>query len=210
MRLTRIRLTPDHDQTESLLNSLQDLHAAIAASFPTRRGSERILWRLDTPAGQPPTVYVTSPYGPDLEPAEKRLAAGGNIATRDYTPFLNTLTTGQAYRFRIAYNPTRAHTGADKRCRHTAILGYRNQTAWLTDQLTRAGAIVQPDTADTTATTLKFSGREHEITLVQATTDGVLTITDPDTFRRTLTTGIGRAKGYGCGLLTLAPLPRTA
>jgi len=42
------------------------------------------------------------------------------------------------------------------------------------------------------------------VTLVTVTYDGLLEVTDPDALRRTLTRGLGRAKAYGCGLLTLA------
>ncbi|MGY1583834.1 type I-E CRISPR-associated protein Cas6/Cse3/CasE [Streptomyces sp. MN13] len=44
------------------------------------------------------------------------------------------------------------------------------------------------------------------VTVVMVTFDGRLEVTDPDALRRTLTQGIGRAKAYGCGLITLAPL----
>ena len=37
------------------------------------------------------------------------------------------------------------------------------------------------------------------------TFDGSLTVTDPEKLRHALSNGIGRAKGYGCGMLTLAP-----
>ncbi|SFC18797.1 type I-E CRISPR-associated protein Cas6/Cse3/CasE [Streptomyces aidingensis] len=46
------------------------------------------------------------------------------------------------------------------------------------------------------------------VTVVTVTFDGRLEITDPDAMRRTLTQGIGRARAYGCGLLTLAPIVR--
>jgi CRISPR system Cascade subunit CasE len=39
-----------------------------------------------------------------------------------------------------------------------------------------------------------------------ATYDGILTVTDPALLRRALCHGVGRAKAYGCGLLTLAPV----
>ncbi|MFC8247901.1 type I-E CRISPR-associated protein Cas6/Cse3/CasE [Streptomyces chartreusis] len=48
--------------------------------------------------------------------------------------------------------------------------------------------------------------RGKPVTLVTVTYDGRLEITDPALLRRTLTQGLGRAKAYGCGLLTLAPL----
>ncbi|MGW2339472.1 type I-E CRISPR-associated protein Cas6/Cse3/CasE [Streptomyces sp. NPDC001661] len=57
---------------------------------------------------------------------------------------------------------------------------------------------------DKTRTT---SRRGSAVSLVTVTFDGRLQITDPELMRRTLTQGIGKAKAYGCGLLTLAPLP---
>ncbi|PAZ12278.1 type I-E CRISPR-associated protein Cas6/Cse3/CasE [Streptomyces sp. SA15] len=54
------------------------------------------------------------------------------------------------------------------------------------------------------------SRRGKQVSLVTVTFDGRLEVTDPDALRRTLSHGIGRAKAYGCGLITLAPLTRTA
>ncbi|MBZ6282414.1 type I-E CRISPR-associated protein Cas6/Cse3/CasE [Streptomyces olivaceus] len=47
------------------------------------------------------------------------------------------------------------------------------------------------------------------VTLSTATFEGRLHVTDPDALRTTLLAGIGPAKGYGQGLLTLAPLRTT-
>lgn len=48
------------------------------------------------------------------------------------------------------------------------------------------------------------SGRQ--ITLCTAVYDGVLRVTDERALRHALVSGIGRAKGFGCGLLTLSRL----
>ncbi|MFF0713996.1 type I-E CRISPR-associated protein Cas6/Cse3/CasE [Streptomyces bauhiniae] len=48
--------------------------------------------------------------------------------------------------------------------------------------------------------------RGKPVTLVTVTFDGRLEVTDPTALRRALTQGIGRARAYGCGLLTLAPI----
>jgi CRISPR system Cascade subunit CasE len=48
--------------------------------------------------------------------------------------------------------------------------------------------------------------RKLPVSLVTVTFDGRLEVTDPVLLRRTLTQGIGKAKAYGCGLITLAPL----
>ncbi|MCW5250141.1 type I-E CRISPR-associated protein Cas6/Cse3/CasE [Streptomyces sp. SHP 1-2] len=44
-----------------------------------------------------------------------------------------------------------------------------------------------------------------DVRFTRATFDGRLRITDLTAFRRTLTQGVGKAKAYGCGLMTLAP-----
>ncbi|MFF5846364.1 type I-E CRISPR-associated protein Cas6/Cse3/CasE [Streptomyces massasporeus] len=59
--------------------------------------------------------------------------------------------------------------------------------------------------------TLRFRKRPDgpRVTLSTATFEGRLRVTDPDTLRASLLGGIGPAKGYGQGLLTLAPLHTT-
>ncbi|MFI0990485.1 type I-E CRISPR-associated protein Cas6/Cse3/CasE [Streptomyces exfoliatus] len=49
--------------------------------------------------------------------------------------------------------------------------------------------------------------RKSQVSIVTVTFDGRLEVTDPAAMRRTLTGGLGKAKAYGCGLMTLAPLP---
>jgi len=38
--------------------------------------------------------------------------------------------------------------------------------------------------------------------------DGVMKVNDPNRLLETVQTGIGSGKGLGCGLLSLAPIPR--
>ncbi|TDC19416.1 type I-E CRISPR-associated protein Cas6/Cse3/CasE, partial [Streptomyces sp. 8K308] len=45
------------------------------------------------------------------------------------------------------------------------------------------------------------------VTVPTATFEGRLRVTDVEALRAALLTGIGPSKAYGCGLLTLAPLP---
>lgn len=46
-----------------------------------------------------------------------------------------------------------------------------------------------------------------QVVLATATFEGRLRVTDPDLLAEKLLSGVGPAKAYGCGLLTLAPLP---
>ncbi|MER5466458.1 type I-E CRISPR-associated protein Cas6/Cse3/CasE [Streptomyces sp. NPDC002668] len=50
------------------------------------------------------------------------------------------------------------------------------------------------------------ASRRRPVSLVTVTFDGRLEVIDPEALRRTLTQGLGKAKAYGCGLMTLAPL----
>ncbi|MFF5407829.1 type I-E CRISPR-associated protein Cas6/Cse3/CasE [Streptomyces misionensis] len=58
-------------------------------------------------------------------------------------------------------------------------------------------------------TTSPRADRRPPVSLLTVTFDGHLEVTDPQALRRALTQGIGKAKAYGCGLLTLAPLHST-
>src|SRR5699024_12826792 len=73
-----------------------------------------------------------------------------------------------------------------------------------------------PDAQPTAGKRLRFgttaSGRRGErapAAPVTATFERRLRATDPDLLRTTLLSGLGPAKRYGCGLLTLAPLTET-
>lgn len=50
------------------------------------------------------------------------------------------------------------------------------------------------------------SGQSHELTHSSVCFDGLLRITDVDAFRETLASGIGPAKAFGFGLLSVAPV----
>ncbi|MBQ0850337.1 type I-E CRISPR-associated protein Cas6/Cse3/CasE [Streptomyces sp. BH-SS-21] len=55
-----------------------------------------------------------------------------------------------------------------------------------------------------------LSTKEAQVVMNAVTFEGHLRITDPALLTERLLTGIGPSKAYGCGLLTLAPLPEGA
>ena len=55
---------------------------------------------------------------------------------------------------------------------------------------------------------LRFRRQGSTVTLAVAQVDGVIQIQDADAAREALVHGIGPAKGYGCGLMTLAPMTK--
>ena len=62
-----------------------------------------------------------------------------------------------------------------------------------------------PDLAIIGRDIASFRRSGRRVTLARATYQGRLAVTDPDLLRAAMVNGMGPAKAYGCGLLTLAP-----
>ncbi len=229
MYLGRCELNPNRRGAKKLLGSPQAMHAAVLSCFPKSRASEagRILWRIDrTDSGV--FVYVVAGISPDWTSLEEQ---GGwpdssTGAVKNYQPFLDSIEEGQRYSFRLTANP--AHSvrtrpdGQLKRLGHVTV-GY--QEKWLLKKAPTNGFEIPTFTTSvdpqgeaesafqvTSRRVLSFTRQDHEgrrgrITLAQAEYEGLLVVTDRDLLVNALKSGIGRAKGYGCGLLTLAVPP---
>lgn len=218
MFLTRFELNTARRGARDLLTSPHRLHAAVLAAFPTsqREPTEhgRILWRLDQRSRQT-LLYIVSPHHPDLTHLVETAGwpATRSWQTHSYGPLLDRLVAGTQWAFRLAANPvhSRAATPGErgKRYGHVTVA---QQTNWLLDRAQRHGFTVpettgkEPDVAVHARRTWRFPRDGRTVTLATAVFEGRLETTDPDVLRHALTHGIGPAKGYGCGLLTLAPL----
>jgi CRISPR system Cascade subunit CasE len=106
-------------------------------------------------------------------------------------------------RYRITANPItlQPHPANPAKTRRIALNG-PDATAWWSRHATRAGLTVHSADAAVRAFRRRDpTGPCHS--LIQF--DGLATIADADRLRHALTRGIGKAKAYGAGLLTLAP-----
>lgn len=218
MYLTRFRLNPARRGARKLLASPQAMHAAVRAAFADpddhQRDGARTLWRLD--ASGPGTVYLylVSPGRPDLTHLVEQAGwpTTDTWVAREYDGLLDSLRVDQRWAFRLTANPT--HSGRKSpEAKETQRFGYlrpEEQAQWLLERANRHGfaVAVQRDGAPNLAVshrqTLTFKRGMETVTLTTATYDGILEVTDTETFRQALTGGVGAAKAYGCGLLTLA------
>ena len=122
MYLTRIYLNPHRRGAKQLMRSRQMLHAAVLNCFPPGvlddPGAPRVLWRLDRPPaarggaprqGSPScALYISSPVAPDPSHIveEAGYATEGGVVIRDMSTFLEGLSAGQRWGFRLCVNPT--------------------------------------------------------------------------------------------------------
>ncbi|PZG15597.1 type I-E CRISPR-associated protein Cas6/Cse3/CasE [Nonomuraea aridisoli] len=227
MYLTRFRFNTARLGARRLLSSPQRLHAAIMFAFaepPTEpRGGPRVLWRIDRNSRAETYLYIASPAEPDLThlAEEAGWPQTGRWETHDYEPLLSRLTKGDVWSFRLTANPVHSiRRKADEPTKVTAHVSRRHQIDWLLQRQDKAGFVVLEKPAeqrlhdeldqhevvvrDRRQLDFTKAGQRHSVTLVTVTFDGRLQVTDPDAMRHTLTAGLGKAKAYGCGLMTLA------
>ena len=211
MYLSRIALDTKKRETMRALALPQLLHGAVEQSFEGSR--QRNLWRIDwlddvcyllvLSAERPDFSHVAEQFGyPD---SERRWE------TQDYDLLLERLKSGQIWRFRLRANPVRSSSKekdeALGRGKVFAHVTQEQQRQWLITRAEACGFTLEENSFDIVHTQwMKFhKGRDgsREITLRTAAFEGVLTISDLERFKQTLLSGIGRAKAYGCGLLTI-------
>lgn len=234
MYLTRFRVNTARRGGRELLSSPHRMHAAVTMSFPDlppRDGTgPRVLWRVDHNSAAEVLLFVVSPGRPDLthlvEQAGWPASQTPGWQTYDYGPFLDRLTAGSTWAFRLTANPVHSartdRTKDGEPTKRTAHLTARHQTAWLLSRQQGAGFAVVDKPQDKRILQhgdelqmvvrdrrdLKFAkaSEKRTVTITTVTYDGLLRVTDPAVLRRTLAQGLGKAKAYGCGLMTLAPV----
>ncbi|WP_184540756.1 type I-E CRISPR-associated protein Cas6/Cse3/CasE [Streptosporangium becharense] len=227
MHLTRFRFNTARVGARRLLSSPQTLHAAVMSSFaeilPAGDDGPRVLWRIDRTSRAETYLYVVSPAKPDLTHLVEQAGwpETGRWQTYDYEPFLSRLNVGDRWAFRLTANPVHTARRTDQEpTKLTAHVGAYHQLRWLLQRQENAGfkVVEKPSerrllpegdqheliVSDRRQLAFKKTGQRQPVTLVTVTYDGRLEVTDPDALRRTLTRGLGRAKAYGCGLMTLA------
>jgi CRISPR system Cascade subunit CasE len=194
--------------------SAVNLHRRLMSLFPDGNGSDAraklgILFRAeDTPIGT--HLLLQSTYQPDLG----RLPDGyGTAVSRPLDPLLDALRPGLAVRYRCVASPVRkpgATTRAAYRLPPVLALSGAAADEWWARQSDACGLRVLDLTSQPLDTIRGQRGKsgpaaKQRISHNRTRFDGTALITDPELLRTKIVEGIGRAKAYGCGLLSIAP-----
>jgi CRISPR system Cascade subunit CasE len=128
---------------------------------------------------------------------------------------LDSLKAGQRFRFRLRANPCVTRNG-----KRLGLMRLEEQEKWIErkgklhgfslPQLTsfNLSELLQERVDIRISQEQMLRGKQHSgnaIRIFSVLYDGILTVTDPDSFRDALQTGIGHAKSMGLGLLSIAP-----
>lgn len=189
-----------------------------------RTEDQAFLFRVDPLPGGRAMIVVQSGREPDWDYAfhnARHLLAACPV-TRPFDPHF---PNGQSLRFRLLVNPIRkidTKTGADGKRRQGKRVPVPTDRLddWLRQRAESAGFRVerlisvqagylymQRDFTDEKQESTDDAKEIKGIRLRSARYDGILEVTNGDLFRNALMHGIGPAKAFGFGLLSVAPLP---
>ena len=211
MHLSRLLLNARSRQAQRDLANRYELHRTLLRGFPqTLPADERILYRVEEDA-RTETVFVLlqSSSHPDWQ----TLPAAYMLQPAEVKPFSVTLSVGQPLRFRLLANPTRrikrppVEEGEEPSSTRVGLLREEQQLEWLARKAEACGfqllgvhSARQPDV-------IGWQGKGKDgrrLTFQSVLFEGVLRVEEPEFLLRTLKNGIGPAKGFGFGLLSLA------
>ncbi len=168
-----------------------EMHRTLARAAHSE--SERLLWRLEE--DEQPTLLVQTLSEPDwtfLDPAYLRCPPKAKAVHLNFAK-------GQTLRFRLRANPTVKRQG-----KRQALYAIQDQHEWLKRKAEQASFNILGAMAHRQEQ-LRAKRQGKTVTLFAVTFDGHLQVAEPNSFQTALENGIGSAKGFGMGLLSLAP-----
>jgi len=220
--LSELTLDPHNRYTGRLIGDSYELHRYLMKAYPdiADGGAGRVLYRVEIMKHHP-RLLVQSEREPDWE----RLLPQP-ISCRGPKPWEPAFQTGQLLRFRLRANATRCSEGK----RH--LLRTREaQAAWLERKGGQHGFELIPlptgsdwfDAFDDdiepkvevrmARSPLTIGHKPHtddgaslNLTHRGVDFDGALRVVNPEAFSAAIAAGIGPAKAFGFGLLSLAPM----
>lgn len=227
--LSRIWLNPLRTRTQAFLRNPQALHAAVLGGIANQPVTERVLWRLEAAPHRLDLIVLTHsrPSWEHLvEQAGWPGADDAEALVRSYDPLLRAVVRGRQFAFRLKANPTsttkhpQSPTAAQKEQLNRSgrprgvRLAHRtaaHQLAWLCSHVDKWGFRLLRSEDGTPAARvdarerLAFTKGGNSVVLHTATFEGLFSVENPDIAAASLLHGVGPGKGYGLGLITLAP-----
>lgn len=225
MYLSRLVLNPGDRSVRRDLADCQHLHRTILSAFPqapdgaSAREHFRVLYRPETGNRVGPLVLVQSAAMPDWHVLPVGYLAA-DAACKSIAGVYEGLHEGMILRFRLRANPTKrvAHESALDGTvwdgKRVELVPEHDQIGWLERKSASSGFTIRsvrtaPDVPNVRAVSPSKQRGQHangRLTFGAVVFDGTLSVADAAAFRYTLDHGIGPAKAYGFGLLSIGPV----
>ena len=208
MYLSQLLLDPASRRVQSELSNRYELHRTLTAQFPNNQPSEiNLLYRLEIPERQvyqPITLLVQTMVEPDWS----ELSGSGLLMdSPQVKTFDPDLPAGAYYYFRLLANPTMRTKQPDGKSKRVGLYTTEAQIEWLQRKAQQGGFTVESmnlSDLGMVESIKKKNNHTYQMKHYAVQFDGLLSVTDPQLFKLTLVKGIGSAKAFGFGLLSLA------
>ena len=220
MLISRVRLRQDAAEKKEFWESVDSayhIHSLVWDLFADAPDRKRdFIYRQDMVHGLPAFFCVS-----DRAPIDRK-----GIWLVESKPYAPVVKKDQVFSFVLRANPIRAKRDDEhKQHRHDVVMEAKTRIKEKPGVLLREADIVQQaglvwlaQKGDANGFSIRSEGiradgylqhrfkktrGNHEIRISTLDFTGLLTVTDPDQLVRALFTGIGPAKGFGCGMLMI-------
>lgn len=172
------------------------VHQRLRMAYPDE---ERLLFRIEESVASP-VILVQSVSLPHWQKAFTDFDV--LLSAPETKSFELNLPHGCVYRFRLLANPTVTREG-----KRLGLLKEEDQLAWIARQILKSGAellgcqVKENGLQRSSKNPSKDNGFQTHLAVLF---DGTLRVSDPEKLSQFVKLGIGPAKGYGFGLLSLA------
>lgn len=207
--LSRLTLNPRARQVQSELRDPYEMHRTLSKAFDEGEAAQaaaRCLFRVEESPRGALCLLVQS----RTEPAWDRLSALPDYFQEppQVKPFAPTLRAGQSLAFRLRANPTKREAtplDSPKQGRRVGLYTDETRLAWLARKASESGFALCSVT-QASEPPPECQAKAHRAVFSAARFEGILRVTDPERLLSVLEGGIGAGKGFGFGLLSLAPV----
>ncbi|MHC1771724.1 MAG: type I-E CRISPR-associated protein Cas6/Cse3/CasE [Flexilinea sp.] len=207
MFLSKLTLNPQNNLVQRDISNPYNLHQRLYSAFPSDIANiERLLFRLEY-SHKPPylVILMQSKLIPDWGELERVGYLSQSAQIKSYEPHFQI---GQRLTFRLVANPTRRlkSDNKEKIGKRIGLIRVEDQQVWIQRKASENGFSLQFVNVTNLSDQIAYKkGLGNRITQHGVRFDGLLEITNADLFAQCVVTGIGSAKGFGFGLLSVAP-----
>lgn len=206
MYLSKLVLDPHSRQVQAELANRYELHRTLANAFAgDSYTGERLLYRLETSHTLPYLmILLQSTSAPNWSLLEQKNYLLEPAKVKFFDP---KLQNGEKFIFRLTANPTRRLRSSEKAGKRVALYKEEDQQEWILRKAEQHGfklMNLQTTNLGDEYSYKSINKERKRLTHHGVRFEGVLEVMNEERFRLTLVQGIGSAKGFGFGLLSLA------
>lgn len=205
VHLARLVLDPRPKQVRDHLTKPHEMHRTLMKCFPQHSGPNArskfgVLWRTE-PDARDPVILMQSHIRPELTNLPGELIR--DSAVKDMA--LDSLRAGLVVHYRVMLNPIRKNRAGGNT---QSVVPSAARAEWASAKLSKAGLVLIDDVIVTGMPASKIHRQGRSFRHYSVRVDGIAKVNDIDDLSLAIRQGLGSAKAWGCGLLTIRPASR--